>query len=241
MKKKASRLLVDGAAALGVSLDEYALFRFERYITELVDWNRRFNLTAIVDEEQITTKHFLDSLSLFAAVELPNTAKVVDIGSGAGFPGLVLKIARPDILLTLLESSSKKASFLRHVSDSLCLETVEVVAERAEDFAKLQKYRQSFDFALARAVAELSVLAEYGLPLVKIGGRLVCYKGPGAAEELAGAEKALQLLGGRVEELAKVVVPFLQAERYLVVVEKVAETPPQYPRKAGLPAKRPLK
>jgi 16S rRNA (guanine527-N7)-methyltransferase len=241
MTSKPSQLLADGAGALGVPLSPVQLTLFERYVKELLDWNERFNLTAITNEEEIVVKHFLDSLALLGKVDIPPGARVVDIGSGAGFPGLVLKIARPDILLTLLESSNKKATFLRHASEALALDGVEVAAERAEDFAKNKKNRQSFDFALSRAVADVAVLAEYGLPLIKLGGKLVCYKARGAEDEARGAEKALILLGGCVEELAKVVVPFLQAERYLVVIRKTAETPPEYPRKAGLPAKRPLK
>ncbi|HEY3375532.1 MAG TPA: 16S rRNA (guanine(527)-N(7))-methyltransferase RsmG [Candidatus Aquicultor sp.] len=240
MNPTPAELLAKGASELNIKLTDAQVTDFMRYLVELQEWNDRFNLTTITDPHDIVTKHFLDSISLLSVCNIPYSAAVVDIGAGAGFPGIPLKITRPDIELTLLESSIKKAGFLEHITDILELSEVTVVAQRAEDFGRIQKYREYFNMALSRAVAEVAVLAEYALPLVIIGGRFVCYKAKGVEEEVKKAEFAVHILGGCVEEIAQVMVPFLQAERYLVSIAKEKSTPPTYPRKAGIPTKRPL-
>ncbi|MHB8842450.1 MAG: 16S rRNA (guanine(527)-N(7))-methyltransferase RsmG [Candidatus Aquicultor sp.] len=233
-------ILAKGAAELHIPLSESQVRLFMAYAHELVSWNERFNLTTITDERDIVVKHFLDSLAIFGAVDVPRGCNVVDIGAGAGFPGVPIKIARPDIPLALVESSQKKAGFLTHLVERLELAHVVVVAERAEDFGRIKENRGYFCCAVSRAVADLAVLAEYALPLVKEGGRFVSYKAKGAHQEVERASSAINLLGGRVEEIAEVVVPFLKAERYLISITKVAQSPQAYPRKAGTPAKKPL-
>ena len=235
-----SELLAKGAAELHIPHNESQLRLFMAYAHELVRWNERFNLTSVTDECDIVVKHFLDSLAIFSVVDIPLGCSTVDIGAGAGFPGVPIKIVRPDILLTLVESSQKKAGFLTHLVGQLELPNVVVVAERAEDFGRIKENRGHFCCAVSRAVADLAVLAEYALPLVKEGGRFVSYKAKGAPEEVERASGAINLLGGCVEEIAKVVVPFLNAERYLISIKKVAQSPQAYPRKAGTPAKKPL-
>jgi len=214
-----------------------ALMNFER---ELLAWNERFNLTAIRDPQGIRTKHFLDSFSCVLAWKENPPRRLVDVGTGAGFPGIPLKILYPSLRLTLVESVGKKAAFCRHVVESLKLEAVEVVTGRAEQLGQLPAHREQYDWAVARAVANLPVLAEYLLPLVQVGGAMLAQKGESGPTETHAAEKALGLLGGRLRQLIPVALPGVAEDRYLVVVDKVAATPPAYPRKPGIPAKKPL-
>ncbi len=230
----------DTQALLGFRLSPRQLAVFERYEEELLSWNEKFNLTAIRDREGIRTKHFLDSLSCLLVVRDNPNARLVDIGTGAGFPGIPLKIALPTLQLTLVESVGKKAEFCRHVVETLALEKVEVLTCRAEEMGLAPEYRERYDWALARAVANLPVLAEFLLPLVKIGGAMLAQKGETGPAEAHGAEKAMQLLGGRLRTLQKVNLPGVAEDRYLVVVDKIAATPPGYPRRVGLPAKKPI-
>jgi 16S rRNA (guanine527-N7)-methyltransferase len=212
----------------------------EQYENLLLEWNQRVNLTAIRQPEEIRSKHFLDSLSCLLVMRDLPPGRVVDVGTGAGFPGLPLKIVCPKIKLTLLESVRKKADFCRHVSETLNLDGVEIVQDRAEILGQTQGHRESYDWAVARAVAGLSVLAEYLLPLVKVGGRMLAMKGESGPAEAHSAQKALQLLGGRLRQLTPVVLPGVAEERFLVVVDKIAATHQQYPRRVGVPAKKPL-
>lgn len=214
-----------------------ALVSFER---ELVEWNRKFNLTAIRDPQSIRTKHFLDSYSCVLAWRASPPHRLVDIGTGAGFPGIPLKIIYPGMHLTLVESVGKKAMFCQHVVSVLGLEGVEVVQARAEDIGQRPGQRETYDWAVARAVANLNVLSEYLLPLVKVGGRMLAQKGESGPAEAQSAEKAMKLLGGKLKQLIPVHLPGVADDRYLVVVDKVAATPPKYPRKAGIPMKTPL-
>jgi 16S rRNA (guanine527-N7)-methyltransferase len=210
------------------------------YERELLEWNRKFNLTAIRDVESIRTKHFLDSFSCVLAWKEIPPHRLVDVGTGAGFPGIPLKIIHPNMQLTLVESVGKKAKFCEHIAQVLGLENVQVITARAEDFAQKSEHRESYDWAVARAVANMNVLSEYLLPLVKVGGHMLAQKGESAPEETEAAEKAIKLLGGKLKELIPVRLSGIPGERYLVVVEKVAATPGNYPRKAGTPAKTPL-
>ena len=214
-----------------------ALIKFEN---ELLIWNERFNLTAIRDSEGIHTKHFLDSFSCSLAWKDNPPKRLIDVGTGAGFPGIPLKILYPSMALTLVESVGKKSAFCRHMVEVLKLETVEVLTARAEELGQLPAYRETYDWAVARAVAALPVLAEYLLPLAKVGGRMLAQKGHSGPAEAHTSEQALKLLGGRIRNLLAVTLPGVAEDRYLVVIDKVAATPPQYPRKPGFPAKKPL-
>jgi 16S rRNA (guanine527-N7)-methyltransferase len=210
------------------------------YEKELLEWNQKFNLTAIRDVESIRTKHFLDSFSCVLAWKANPPARLIDVGTGAGFPGIPLKILYPGMELTLVESVGKKAMFCQHIVGVLGLEDVEVVHARAEDLGQDPNLREEYDWAIARAVAKLNVLSEYLIPLVKIGGRMLAQKGESGPAEAQSAEKAIKLLGGKLEELIPVNLPGVAEDRYLVVVNKVAATPPKYPRKPGIPTKQPL-
>jgi len=225
---------------LGIRLTSRQLATFEQYEQELLAWNARFNLTAIRDIENVRLKHFLDSLTCLMAMRETPVERVVDVGTGAGFPGLVLKIAMPAIRLTLVESVGKKAEFCRHVAEKFRLEGVEVIQERAETVGQWPEYREKYDWAVARAVAALPVLGEYLLPLVRVGGRMLAMKGESGLAEAQAAEKMLHLLGGRLRQLMPVALPGVAEERFLVVVDKVAATPQKYPRRPGVPAKKPL-
>lgn len=214
-----------------------ALINYER---ELIEWNQKFNLTAIRDAESIRVKHFLDSFSCVLAWKANPPLRLVDIGTGAGFPGIPLKIIYPNMHLTLVESVGKKAMFCQHIVRVLGLEGVEVIQARAEDIGQRPAQRESYDWAAARAVANLNVLSEYLLPLVKVGGRMLAQKGESGPAEAQSAEKVLKLLGGKLQQLIPVHLPGVADERYLILVEKVAATPLKYPRKAGIPMKMPL-
>ncbi len=236
--------LIKGACELGVTLTSRHMAAFETCYRELVDWNRRFNLTAITDWEGVLVRHFLDSLSCLKAlpqVELAAGARVVDVGTGAGFPGLPLKIVCPEMQLTLLEATGKKVAFLRHMVDLLGCKGVEVIHARAEQLGRDAAHRERYDWALARAVAEMPTLAEYLLPLVRVGGAALAQKGESAAAEVHEAEAAIAVLGGRVRQLVPVELRGLAETRYLVVVDKVAATPDKYPRRPGMPQKAPLR
>jgi len=214
-----------------------ALMSYER---ELLDWNQKLNLTAIRDVESIRTKHFLDSFSCVLAWKGNPPSRLVDVGTGAGFPGLVLKILYPAMRLTLVESVGKKARFCRHIVSDLKMESVEVLTARAEEVGQMAAHREQYDWAVARAVADLPVLAEYLLPLLQVNGHMLAQKGVSGPAEVHKAEPALKMLGGRMRQLIPVTLPGVADERYLVVIDKVVATPGQYPRKSGIPAKKPL-
>jgi 16S rRNA (guanine527-N7)-methyltransferase len=233
--------LYNGAQQFGFTLTQNQLDAFTRYSQELVDWNQRVNLTSITDPADIVVKHFLDSLAVAAV--LPRSAAgltVIDVGAGAGFPGLPLKIALPGIRLTLLEATGKKAVFLQHVVNTLGLPNVAVVTARAEEAGRQPRLREQFDVVLARAVAVMPVLAELTLPLVKVGGLVIAAKGQDPTAEIKEAANALGVLGGRVKQILPVTVPGLEAARHLVVIKKIKPTPKQYPRRPGLPAQKPI-
>jgi len=236
--------LVTGARELHITLTDHHLDGFEVCYRELVDWNERFNLTAITDWEGILVRHFLDSLSCLKALprkSLVAGARVIDVGTGAGFPGLPLKLVCPEMQLTLLEATGKKVTYLEHVVRVLGLKGVKIVHGRAEELGHDPAHRERYDWALARAVAEMPVLAEYLLPLVRVGGAILAQKGEGAAAEVHAAEAAITTLGGRVRQLVPVELRGLAETRHLIVVDKVAATPENYPRRPGVPKKRPLK
>lgn len=238
------QLLARGAPELGLSLDAFQLEQFDTYYNELADWNRRMNLTSVIDRTEVQVKHFLDSLTLLPAIghNLPPGARVVDVGAGAGFPGLPLKITCPNIHLTLLESTRKKAAFLGHMVESLNLSGVEVHAGRAEELAHQLGLRDSYDLALARGLARLPTLLEYTLPFTRRGGLVAAWKhgGEGLKAELDSARNALRLLGGRVQSIYPVKATGLEDNRVVMVIEKTGETPTAYPRRNGVPRKQPI-
>jgi 16S rRNA (guanine527-N7)-methyltransferase len=225
---------------LDIDLTQQQIRAFAWYAQEMLDWNQRFNLTAITDPAEIEIKHFLDSLTCVLGMGLPPQGRVVDVGTGAGFPGLPLKIAYPHLDLTLVESIGKKVAFCRHVIQSLQLNGVAMVHARVEDAARMTDHRAMYDWALARAVAPMDVLVEYLLPMLRVGGRALAQKGETGPAEAHRAEKAMNILGGKLTQLIAVDLPKVAESRYLVLVEKVAETPVKYPRRAGMPSKRPL-
>ncbi|MDK2856117.1 MAG: rRNA (guanine527-N7)-methyltransferase [Bacillota bacterium] len=232
-------LMRAGLEELGVKIGDDALALFLRYGREMARWNERVNLTAITAPEEVIRKHFLDALSAVPWLP-PGRVRLVDVGSGAGLPGLALKIARPEIEVTLIESVKKKADFLRHAAEVLGLTGVEVRQERAEESGHVPELREAFTVATGRAVAALPVLAELALPLVVPGGLFIAFKGPAVEEEVKGAARALAVLGGKVENVIELVIPGGGERRTLVLVRKVAPTPAAYPRPTGRPSKKPL-
>ena len=234
------RLARDAQQLFNVHLTGRQVMALVNYERELLDWNQKFNLTAIRDQEAIRTKHFLDSFSCVLAWKANPPQHLVDVGTGAGFPGIPLKILYPNMKLTLVESVGKKAMFCHHIVRVLGLEGVDVIRSRAEDIGQKNEHREAYDWAVARAVASLNILCEYLLPLVKVGGMMLAQKGEGGPAEAQSAETAMKLLGGKLKQLSPVHLPGVADDRYIIVVNKVAATPPQYPRKAGMPAKQPL-
>jgi len=227
-------------ALIGLQLNRAQLAALDTYERELLSWNARFNLTAIDDPKKIRTKHFLDSLTCLLAMRNAPMERVIDIGTGAGFPGIPLKIICPNMRLTLVESVGKKAAFCQHIVEILRLRDVEVLPERAEAVGLSNAHRERYDWALARAVATMSTLVEYLLPLVRVGGRALAMKGEGGPAEAQAAEGAMRLLGGHLQQLLPVTLPGVEDQRYLIIVEKLAATPDRYPRRTGLPTKKPL-
>jgi len=239
-------ILVRGARQLGVELDAHQLDLFERYYRLLKSASSRISLTAVTGYEGVQQRHFLESLALLPALRQVDMLapgrqeRVLDLGAGAGLPGLPLKIAAPDLGLTLLEATARKAAFLREVVSELALEQVEVLAGRAEEVAKQADRRQAYELVVARAVASLPTLLELALPFLRIGGVLAAPKGSGAPQEVTRSERALGLLGGELLSVVPLTVPGASHRPWLVLVRKVALTPEAYPRRPGIPAKRPL-
>lgn len=232
--------LKSGADSLGLSLSEEQVALCARYCEILLAENQKQNLTSITERKEVAVKHFVDSLTCLQALRPGADLKLIDVGTGAGFPGLAVKIARPEIWLTLLESQEKKIKFLEKVKSDLNLEGVTVVKGRAEEAGKDETCRERFDVAIARAVADMSVLSEYCLPLVKIGGLFLALKGPAVEEDLAGAGAAIKIMGGSVRKIIDFDLPLSGDRRKIVVIEKVSATPEKYPRRVGTPKKKPL-
>ena len=228
---------------MGYQLKPKQLEQFSVYYQELTDWNQRINLTSITEYEDVQIKHFCDSLTVtlalkpFAASSNPH---VLDVGSGAGFPGIPLKIILPDIRLVLLESTTKKTVFLHHLKEKLGLEDVEIVTGRAEEAAQLEQYREKFNIVLSRAVAPLSALVELTLPFCTIGGHFIAQKKGALDSEISQAAKAISAMGGSLREIKKIELEEFPDERYLIIIDKVSPTPTQYPRRPGMPAKNPI-
>lgn len=229
-----------GLESLNITLSEKQMEQFLTFYELLVEWNSFMNLTAITEFEEVVQKHFLDSLALIKACDL-NDQTLIDVGTGAGFPGIPLKIAFPELKVTLLDSLNKRINFLNTVIDTLGLEKVETIHGRAEDFAKNKEYREKFDLCVSRAVSNLTTLSEYCLPFVKVNGSFISYKSEKLTEELKEADKAINILGGQAGDQVELTLPDSDIYRNLLIINKVKSTPGKYPRKAGLPSKEPLK
>ena len=234
-------ILRDGSKELNIEITDNQIDQLIKYKDILLEWNEKMNLTAIEEEREVMIKHFLDSLSCIQTKYLKSEGKMIDVGTGAGFPGVPLKIALPNIELTLLDSLKKRIGFLEEVCRENNLSNVEFVHGRAEDVGQNKAYREKYDYAVSRAVASLNVLVEYCLPFVKIGGYFICQKGPGLIEELPEAKNAIKLLGGQVVDQIAVTLPFSDIMHHILVIKKIKQTPSKYPRKAGKPSKEPIK
>lgn len=232
-------LLRESAAQLEISLTDVQLDQFMAYKELLIQWNEKMNLTAITEDREVILKHFVDSLSAVSGLDITGKT-AVDVGSGAGFPGLPIKIACPGVEMTLLDSLQKRIGFLGEVKASLGLTGLELIHSRAEDGGRDPDLREQFDYCFSRAVAALPVLLEYCLPFVKVGGSFFALKGPALEEELKSAEKAIKSLGGRLKTVKSLPIPNSDRIHTLVEVEKISKTPTKYPRKAGLVKKNPI-
>lgn len=221
-----------------ISLEEIQLEQFYNYMLLLLEWNEKINLTAIVEPEEIIEKHFIDSISISQYIK--SNDSILDIGTGAGFPGIPLKIIMPNTKITLLDSLNKRILFLNTTIDKLKLCNIKAFHGRAEEFNRQINIRESFDTVTSRAVAKLNVLLEYMLPFVKIGGTCICMKSSEIQEELQEAEKAIKLLGGEIRSIEEIILEGTNIKRKIVIIEKIKQTPKQYPRKAGMPSKEPI-
>ena len=225
---------------LGITLTEVQKQQFDKFYELLVEWNKVMNLTGITEYEEVNEKHFIDSLSIVKAVDLKKSENVIDIGTGAGFPGIPLKIAFPHLKVVLLDSLNKRIKFLNAVIDELGLTDIKTIHGRAEDYAKQEEYREKFDLCVSRAVANLSTLCEYCIPYVSVGGIFVPYKSGEIDEEVNQGKKAVDILGGKLEEVVKFQLPGTEIGRSFIKIKKTKNTTKKYPRKAGLPVKEPL-
>ena len=224
---------------LNISLSEMQINQFIRFYEMLIEKNKVMNLTAITEFDEVIDKHFLDSLNLFRLIDLNSEKRILDLGTGAGFPGIPLKIAFPKIKITLVDSLNKRVMFLNDVVNQLGLEDVECVHARAEDLAKKKEYREEYDICVSRAVANLSTLSEYCIPFVKVGGNFISYKSGDCDEEINSSKAAIKKLGARISKVENFEIKDMG--RSFVVIDKISSTPSKYPRKAGLPSKEPLK
>ncbi len=231
-----SKELKEKAKLINIELEENQIKKFYNYMNLLLEWNEKINLTAITEPNEIILKHFIDSITILKYIE--NNMKVVDVGTGAGFPGIPLNIVNTNVNYTLVDSLNKRINFLNEVIEKVDLKNINTVHSRIEDFAKNNK--ETFDIATSRAVASLNILLEYLLPLVKIGGICICMKGSNAKEEIESASKALEILGGKIEKVEEITLPESNIVRNIIIVRKIKSTPNKYPRKAGMATKEPI-
>jgi 16S rRNA (guanine527-N7)-methyltransferase len=235
-----SQIFENKLNALGIILTHTQKEQFDKFYELLVEWNKVMNLTGITDYEEVNEKHFVDSVSLVKAIDIKKVDTVIDIGTGAGFPGIPLKIAFPHLKVVLLDSLNKRINFLNAVINELGLKDIKTIHGRAEDYAKQTEYREQFDICVSRAVANLSTLSEYCIPYVKVDGMFIPYKSGEIDEEVQQAKKAIHILGGKLDEVIKFQLPDTEINRSFVKINKIQNTTKKYPRKAGLPAKEPL-
>ncbi len=238
-KKEFEKIFKEYAKNLNIEINNEQIENFYQYMNILLEWNQKMNLTAITDYKEIILKHFIDSLTIENNIEIG--CYLVDIGTGAGFPGIPLKIVRKDIKVVLVDSLNKRVQFLKEVIKKLGLNEIEVIHARAEEFGKDKKYREAFDVATSRAVANMSTLSEYMIPLVRVNGKCICMKGKEIEKELEDAKNAIQILGGRILERKEFQLIDDDINRNIIIVSKEKSTPSKYPRKPGMPAKEPLK
>lgn len=229
-----------GIEKLGILLSEQQIKQFLKYYEMLIEKNKVMNLTAITEFEEVVVKHFIDSISIAKYYSMEKVSSVIDVGTGAGFPGIPLKIVYPDLSVTLLDSLNKRVKFLAEVCEELGLQNVEIIHGRAEDFGNIADYREKYEVCVSRAVANLSTLSEYCLPFVKIGGYFIPYKSGNIDEELQSSKKALNILGAKVEKIENFMLPDTEIGRSFIFIKKTKNMPKKYPRKAGLPSKEPL-
>ena len=230
--------LKEKADKINIKLQDQELEQFYNYMLLLLEWNEKMNLTAITDENEIILKHFIDSITVNNYIK--DNDVVMDIGTGAGFPGIPLKILKKDNKIILVDSLNKRINFLKEVCSNLGLKKVQCIHSRAEELANNIEYREKQNVVVSRAVARLNILLEYMLPFVKVGGKCICMKGPDVEEELNEAQKAINILGGELEKVEKITLPDSDIQRNIVIVKKIKETNKKYPRKAGIPSKQPI-
>lgn len=233
-------LFIKGSDLFGIKLSDEQIRSFEYYHRMLIEWNEKINLTAIVDEREVIIKHFIDSLSVLSFLP-KDTSSIIDVGTGAGFPGIPIKIVQSNIHVTLLDSLEKRVRFLNSVINEIGLTNINAVHGRAEDFGQDNAYREHYDVGIARAVSSLPVLCEYVMPFVRVGGYFIAMKGNNVKEEISEGQKAVSILGGEIEDVKNFTLPFDDIERNVILIKKIRHTPTKYPRKSGKPAKLPLK
>ena len=236
--KEFSDLMIDYGKEINIVFTEEQLQKFYQYMNLLIEWNEKINLTAIVEPKEIILKHFIDSLTIIKYIE-PNKS-VIDIGTGAGFPGIPVKIMREDLDITLLDSLNKRIHFLNEVIQKLELKNITAIHARIEEFAKNKQYREAFDVATSRAVANLTTLSEYMLPMVELKGMAICMKGSEINEEISKSKNSIKLLGGKIDKIEEFTLPKSDNRRNLILIKKERQTPGKYPRKPGIPSKEPL-
>ena len=238
MEEELRDLLLEKLDIINVKINKKQIEQFNLYMQLLLDWNKKINLTAITEENEIILKHFVDSLTVLK--HIGENDRIIDVGSGAGFPGIPIAIMMPNIKITLLDSLNKRINFLNEVKDKLALKNVETIHSRSEDCGKDKKYREKYDVAIARAVANLSTLSEYLLPFVKLGGKMICMKGSEIEQEVINAKNAIKKLGGKIDLIEDFYLPGSDIKRNIIISKKINKTPDNYPRKAGTPGRDPL-
>ena len=232
------KIFIEEAQKINIELDKNQIEKFYKYMDLLIEWKEKINLTAITNRKDIIVKHFIDSLTIQRY--LSDAVNIIDVGTGAGFPGIPIKIVNPNLKVVLVDSLNKRINFLQEVIKKLNLDNIEVIHARAEDLGQNKKYREAFDIVTSRAVANMSVLSEYLLPLARVNGKCICMKGSDVEEELENSKYAINLLGGKIEKVDKFELSNERIGRNIIIVKKLKNTPNSYPRKAGTPAKKPL-
>ena len=236
--KEFEKLFIEECKINNINIEDINIEKFYNYMLGIIDWNDKINVTAITEKKEFLVKHFIDSLTISRFVE--DGKSLIDIGTGAGFPGIPLKIAYPNMQVTLIDSVNKKLNVIREVSNTIKLDKLEIIHSRAEDLANNPEYREQYDYVTTRAVSNLSTIAEYMIPFLKIGGKAICMKGPNYEEELKEAEKAINILGGKIERIENLLISD-EIERNIIIISKIKSTPNKYPRGQGKPLKEPIK